>query len=447
MRKLYLMIVFSLTSFCVVSQQTDLKIQWSRDTTKTVEEQKQALKEQMAAFEANRKIQIQQAAALRLAGYLSNNRIDTLKEVDLRNTDLEKIPDFLKQATALKILHLDESNIYKLPRYFKKLNLEKIYWSNNKSEKRISFPKMNTVNYLSYGGSQAVRLPSFAKLSELNTLNLMQSGAEDIPVKQLKRNIRLETLILYGSPIKLNGGNYDQLVSLKVLKINKSELESLHPDVYKIPNLSELQLQENKLQMLPEGISAMKNLTKVSLYKNEIQKLPIDFFEIPELVVADFYYNLIETISPNVGKADKMEILFLAHNRIYDLPEEIGDMENLDELYLHHNRISALPASLSNLKGLQVLRVNNNYLTQFPTQVLELNQLNEIDLDNNEISMIPTEVENLEMLKLFTFSQNPVDFEAKENMDLAQTLYKMNLRGTICKPNVLLAEEEEMIED
>ena len=377
-------------------------------------------------------------AIKRLNRYEQNKRLDTLKVIDLSYAQLQKIPEFVFSAANAEKLILDYNQVSKLPGKLKELDkLTSISWNYNQSVKGNRIGKNRNIEKLTMTNNQLVKVPSIQRLKSLKYLELSDNKLTDLSIKKMSKLDVLQELIIKNNPIgTLGEDKYYKLETVSVLKLNKCQIDSVHPSFYQMPQLAELQLQENPITGLPNGISNLKKLSKISFYKCSLSVLPEDFFDLPELIIADLYYNQLDKISPSIDHAKKIEVLFLSHNKIFDLPEELGNLSNLQELYLHNNRLSYLPTQISNLSKLRVLRINNNLLQNFPRQILQLRQLTDLDLDDNMIETVPAEIDQLKQLKLFTYDGNPINFNDQNNKAFMQSVATMIQKGTICKPAI-----------
>ncbi|XOV90906.1 MAG: leucine-rich repeat domain-containing protein [Bacteroidota bacterium] len=378
---------------------------------------------------------------LRLQELKSNTRLDTLKRMDLSYAGLNKIPDFVFDATNIEFLILSYNHIKKLPKELSRLKkLKYISWSNNGLDDFwwISIKDLDQLESLNLSDNTLTRVPlGIGKLDGLKTLILDHNLFEEFPVRRLSRNENIRKVTMNRcSWMQIGEGPFEKLDFIKELYLNSCNLTSLDPSFYQMRGISELQMQGNKLRGLPDGISSMENLTKVSFYGNELATLPNDLFDLKKLLAIDLYYNQLKVIPYELGNLSNLEVLYLAHNELYDIPPSIGQLNNLEELYLHHNKFSVLPEEISKLKNLKVVRVNDNFLMEFPDQILKLDLLKDIDVSNNQISTIPTDISELERLKLFTYNGNEIDFESHKNQNLVAVLYKMIERGVICVPKV-----------
>lgn len=380
----------------------------------------------------------------RLEAYRMNDRIDTLRKIDLSYAGLEEVPEFVFEAEQLEVLVLDYNDIRKLPKKLDDLPaLKRIYWRANHLDNYwwIRIQKISGLEKLDISNNLLTRLPTGVKnLEGLEELVVEENFLGEVPVRRLKRADFIQTISFNSAhDFSIQEDDYEKINFIEIFKANQCDLEELHPSFYQIHALKELQLQENQLADIPVGISALTSLNKLSFYKNQLTHLPKDLFDL-NLEVIDLYYNELEVIPEAIGKMKDLKILFLSNNKLYSLPESLGNLTDLEELYLHHNRLSVLPASLSGLKQLEVARVNANYLVDFPRQFLDKPHLRDLDVSDNQIKTIPPEVADLETLKLFTYHENPIDFNAPENAHLSPMIVEMMDQGVTCVPRVYQEE-------
>lgn len=461
MKRLTLSISMMVFSLLALAQKDDLQKQ--QDSIRLI------MKERMERWERNRAIYqrmyeedpyaaidsvIQQnrlenlpTGTKRLHSYQMNTRIDTLKEIDLSHANLDEIPEFVFEARSMEVLILDYNKIKKLPKRLKELpEFKRLYWRANDLDKVwwIRIAKIDSLEKLDISNNLLTRLPAgVKKLDGLKELIVNENFLGEIPIKRLSRAHGVEEVSFSKShQIAVQSGDYGRLEGVKVLKVNNSKVDQIDKSLYEMPHLVELQLQENQLTTIPKGISKMAHLTKLSFYKNQIKSLPDDLFEM-NLKVIDLYYNELEVIPETIGNFKDLEVLFLAHNKIYSLPESIGQLTKLEEFYAHHNRLSVLPASVSNLQKLKIARVNDNYLVEFPTQFIGMKDLVDLDVSNNQLTTLHPDLEQLPLLELFSYQENPIDFNAAENKYLSPMIVRMMERGVTCVPRIYQKEVKE----
>lgn len=384
------------------------------------------LSKQRAKEKANERIKKYQSASF-----------DELIEIDLTGAQLSEIPEFVFQASNLEILVLDDNQITELPKQLQKLtHLKRIYWRNNAlNDSRVKVVKLKGIEKLDLSGNHLDRLPPIQRIQGIKELVLENNQFEKIQVWKIHRLKSLQELELSQNPIKIDRRWYGLLSQIEILKLNKCDLQSIHPSIYKMTNLKDLQLQVNRLVAIPEGISNLRNLSKLSFYKNEIDQLPLELFELENLELIDLYYNKLEIIPEQLAQLEKLKILYLSFNDIYDLPVEVGTLSNLEELYVHHNRLSEIPSSISNLNSLKVLHFQNNYVPQFPSFLLKMQSIRDLDISANDITEIPREIRSMQ-LDTFFWRDLSIDLNDPKNAPSIDAILEMIDRGVTVNPMI-----------
>lgn len=377
-------------------------------------------------------------AQTRIAAYRSNDRPDTLTVIDLSHGRLDKLPDFVFQATQLELLILDHNDFKKLPGKIKKLkHLKRLEWSAIQvPHKKGKVPKLKSLETLDLSQNTFIKLVSLKKLKALRTLDLSKNQFSGIPLKAIQGHRALENLYMnQNTHLTIGPANYASIPSLKVLKLNECGLTAIDESLYGITTLTELQLPKNEIAHVPGGISNLKQLKTISFYKNQLEDLPADFYKLENLEIVDLYYNRLSRIDTAISLLQNLKVLYLSNNEIYDLPPQLGQLPNLRELYLAFNRLTAIP-EIRGLELLRVLRIDHNNLYEFPNDLLYLTGLTYLDVSNNAIREIPpgldTSYPNMELLY---FRDNPIDFETPENQFIAPMIFEMSQRGVVCSPS------------
>lgn len=412
-----------------------------RILTKMMRQDPKAARDSLAkVYLANQK----KSSKKRIKGYRANPAIEELLEIDLSNGDFNQIPSFVFDAKNLEILILNNNEITKLPKELAALQkLDRIYWERNElNKKKIKLPKLPQVTKLDLSGNGLMKLPKLKRFSGLKELILQKNDFENMPIRRLRKQRMIREVDLSENPMILDKRKYGKLDWLPVLKLNKCELDSVHPSFYQLVGLEELQLQINKLESLPEGISNFSKMTKLSFYKNRLKTLPSDFYKMKNLEVIDLYYNQLEVIPPEIGNMESLNILYLSFNKVYSLSEEIGKLQKLEQLYLHHNRFSELPLTLRNLSSLKTLHVNNNYLVEFPSQVLKLPNLEDLDISNTDISSIPKEMESMNLSEFF-YRELDINYNNITNSHIQPMILRMQEKGVTANPRIKVEAVQE----
>ena len=122
-----------------------------------------------------------------------------------------------------------------------------------------------------------------------------------------------------------------------------------------------LRLRRSKLQQLPPEILKLQNLNRLELPRNRLTQFPIELARLPYLQEVNLARNQIDTIPPGIGQFPALRSLDLGHNSLNSIPDDIGELKHLQYLNLWGNFISFLPQSLQQCKQLKEidLRVIN----------------------------------------------------------------------------------------
>ena len=375
-------------------------------------------------------------AQKRLKEYTDGD-ITQLTEIDLTGARLREVPDWVCGATDLEVLLLDNNQISSLPKALNELKkLERIYWRNNTlSDRKVKIPRMDGILKLDLTGNRLSKLPKIHRFGKLEELVLEENSFQKIPTWRSRRLKRLKELDLSSNPIIIDKRWYGLLDHIEILKLNKCELETIHPSFYRMVSLKELQVQMNNLTGIPDGISDLSGLTKLSFYKNNLSSLPDDLFELEELEVIDLYYNEIEKVPSDIEKLKNLKILYLSFNKLYDLPSSIGELTKLRALYIHHNRLSFIPSNVSNLKKLSVLHFQNNYLNEFPLSILQLSSLRDLDISDTDIKSVPLDLRLLNLKTLY-WRHLDIDVNDPKSADTLSTLLFLQDNGVNVVPPI-----------
>ena len=172
----------------------------------------------------------------------TNQRLDTLKEIDLSYAGLDRVPPFVCQASNIEKLVLDYNNIKKLPAELGHLeHLKSISWNNNALEDYwwIRIQRIPQIETLDLGDNTLTRVPhGVKKLKGLKHLILDQNLFEEIAVNRLSRIDSLEKLSLNRNHLlEIKEGPYHKLSFLKELYLNRCNIESLDPSFYQLSGL------------------------------------------------------------------------------------------------------------------------------------------------------------------------------------------------------------------
>ncbi|HEX8181014.1 MAG TPA: COR domain-containing protein [Pyrinomonadaceae bacterium] len=150
------------------------------------------------------------------------------------------------------------------------------------------------------------------------------------------------------------------------LRLDKSLLTDLPPEIGQLTNLTELYVNGNQLSRLPPKLKQLTNLKVLDLGSNRFTKLP-----------------------PVLGQLPSLTELHLSNNQLKELPAALWQLPNLRELCLDSNQLTQLPPEIAQLSNLTELNLRNNQLTALPAEIGQLPNLTKLYLDGNQLAIPP----------------------------------------------------------
>jgi hypothetical protein len=162
---------------------------------------------------------------------------------------------------------------------------------------------------------------------------------------------------------------------VEVLRLNNNHLKKYPEKIKQFFNLRELELSnyedysmddegsENIINTIPSVISDLNKLKILKLERVNLESIPEEIGLLKNLEVLYLGNNEHLTKTPsNIGELSNLKELHLNNIGLDSIPEWISDLENLEILYLNGNNISYLPSNLVKLKKLKVLGLSRNKL-------------------------------------------------------------------------------------
>lgn len=222
------------------------------------------------------------------------------------------------------------------------------------------------------------------KFDSLEYLNLMKNRLGEVP-KWINKFEKLEVLNLRQNLLFDVGGM--QLPSLKTLKLEKNQLDTLLWQNAKLPELQYLLLSNNALSYMDNGICSFSKLKDLSIDFNELISLP------------------------KCTKFDSLEVLHAESNKLIKMPFDNASMIKLRELHLANNQIQLLPIDFGKYESIEVLNLSNNKLSQIPESIGNLKKLKILTLSGNNLQKLPSSIKNCTSLRYIYLLNNPISDE------------------------------------
>ena len=135
---------------------------------------------------------------------------------------------------------------------------------------------------------------------------------------------------------------FGSIKRLKVLQVNKGEIEALPPSMFvPLSPLERLEVKMNRVNLIPDEIKFLRNLCILRMGGNSIKKLP-----------------------PGIGSCERLTELDLTDNKVALLPPELGNCILLKRLLLSHNRIRRMPSTLCRMRALEDVNISHNHFSE-----------------------------------------------------------------------------------
>lgn len=222
------------------------------------------------------------------------------------------------------------------------------------------------------------------KFDSLEYLNLMKNRLGEVP-DWINKFEKLEVLNLKQNLLFDVSGM--QLPSLKTLKLEQNQLDTLLWKNAKLPELQYLLLSNNALKYMDNGICGFYKLKDLSIDFNELLSLP------------------------KCTKFDSLEVLHAESNKLLKMPFEMASMKKLRELHLADNQIELLPVNFGDFTSIEVLNLSNNRLSQLPESIGNLKKLKILTLSGNNLQSLPNSIKNCSSLRYVYLLNNPIGAE------------------------------------
>jgi Leucine-rich repeat (LRR) protein len=343
---------------------------------------------------------------------------DAVHALTISNKILKDVPPEVLACKNLQTLEFVNCRISRIKRIKKLHHLTELIILNNESNRRLKFPKNQSITSVTIHGEHVASAPvHFRNLKNLKKLDLSESSLKAFP-SGIYHNKKLEDVNLQHNNITLEHDRLKPLPSLSRLALQYNKIRSVPSSIQSFDNLQRLNFNHNKIVEIAPEIASLKKLEYLSLYNNELSSIPKGLFGLSSLKLIDLYFNQITEIPDDIAHWKNLEVLFIAHNRIWTLPDTLLSLKNITELYAYDNRLVRLPSRIDKLYKLRVIRVNQNFLKDIPPSLMMLSFIEELDFSDNFITHLSPAMLDFKNLKVVALINNPFD---EETLQLLQT--------------------------
>lgn len=239
-----------------------------------------------------------------------------------------------------------------------------------------------------------------------------------------------------------------ELIALEVLRIDRSPIQELPLEIFRLPKLRILSLvgiDRVNVDSVLNNIKQSKSIEVLALDRIKVHYIPklsiiLDGIKVLQISYADLQsLSGISAIMPNLSSLSirgnsncryEDELSGLVGLRILDvsdcdlerLPEQVLNVKNLMGLIMANNEeldMDALFLQLERFKSLRILVLDSCRIRKLPHSVRGLNELDELSLSFNMLSRLPLWITLLPKLRRFNARNNEID-------ELPSDLWVMN---------------------
>lgn len=317
--------------------------------------------------------------------------------VDLSNTAIRIIPDFVLKLPKLRVLnYLGCDKLQKQPNLtycYEKLEKLFAYFGENQVE-NICFDRFLKLNSLTINGI-IYELPySICKCINLKELSIFDTSISTLP-HEIEFLLKLKKISIWQS-----------LFSEKDIPV-QLDLREIFIHLSKCQKLTILELERNDISEMPPNINLLSKLQILNVSHNRLNSFPREIFDLVNLKELNFGVNQLKYIPKGIESLKKLRILKLNSNwknkiNLSNLYSVICNLSNLEILELWGCVSSKdLPESIVNLKKLKKIDLDNNKLVRLPRSILQMTHLEVLRISTNNISL-----DEIDTLKKYLLSTN-----------------------------------------
>ncbi|GKV31674.1 hypothetical protein SLEP1_g40347 [Rubroshorea leprosula] len=215
--------------------------------------------------------------------------------------------------------------------------------------------------YMIKAGMNLVELPDeHGWVKDPKKLSLMENNILKVPFSLSPKCSTLSTLILSSNPnlSEIPESFFGEMLTLKVLDLSGTAIETLPNSISELKNLSTLRLQLcKKLKYLP-SLANLKGLKKLDLHKAGIEVLPQGMEMLISLEYLDLLFcpNLKEIqtgILLNLSSLQYLAVCFLRETTIVRNLEEVARLKKLETLECNFDDIQHFNSFVNKFKDFQ----------------------------------------------------------------------------------------------
>lgn len=357
----------------------------------------------------------------------------TLKELNLSNNLIEKVPNSITCLSNLTHLNISNNKIVQIPQMQE--SIQKLIVANNKIN-YIEKQTLNSMRDFNFSKNELTEFPTEIKMPQNNSISIDHNHITEIIFKSI--------------PVKKIFSR-----SIVVIDISFNEIEIIPKEIFE--NLVDLQTFSacfNKIADIPSEISNCQKLSNLDISFNPIKKLPKLPRSILRIMASNCQLDSFEDpfcepkqVTETSQKSDKNENQqtdTAIHLKLVDFSrnnfESFPTIPSVQILNLSQNKIKKLPTLTDQIKTLDVSMNLLESTAESMPQVISSKSIIELNLSHNKLTQMPV-FQNVPILQYLELSGNPI--QGKLNISEQLFLERINLSQT----NISISGNNESIHE
>ena len=262
-------------------------------------------------------------------------KLINLKNLGLSGNPIDNLSDALSNLTHLSSLHLDRTNLHRLPNW--------IYSLSNLKNITLSGSKLTDTSFIKNGWDNLELL----YISDLNLKNVPDIVYEIGTLKKLN---------ISGNPIAHIDHDISNLESLIEFSARNTKIRSLPAKFGSLRNIRTLNLSGTPINQLPKCIPKLEKLESIDLSGSKLSSIPPEIFKLKKIQTINLSGNQIRRLPPEILQANlacywKRKVygsgIFLSKNPLESPPPEVisRGLQNIEQYFKSFEGSRKLPVN------------------------------------------------------------------------------------------------------
>ncbi|HDZ19536.1 hypothetical protein LCGC14_0961690 [marine sediment metagenome] len=266
-------------------------------------------------------------------GYLDYLSLDELLSLIENECDLEVLMRLRKEYPRFE--RRESGEVFRLNIGIKNGRLVKLDLANSRLEILPNYLlKLASLEELRISYNEIKTLPNWiGGFSSLKVFDATSNFLTTIP-DEIGKLKNLQKLVICSNQIERLPESIGNIKSLNVLDVHQNSLQSIPESIGNLTNLEKLDLSENSIISLPDSIGKLKKLRDFNLSTNLLILLPNSIGELKSLQNLLVGENRLHNLPSSLRRLQKLKILSISKNQIVRFPLFLYELSELDEIFI-----------------------------------------------------------------------------------------------------------------